>query len=91
MLSGCKLRWTQNFPGTRQRAKLVKSTAEMMLVSGLCAQDDRAAPGPACTVIGTHFVPTSGTAMHRHWCTGGFLFIHIDKGLVQWKKKFLST
>lgn len=75
MLSGCKLRWTQNFPGTRQRAKLVKSTAEMMLVSGLCAQDDRAAPGPACTVTGTHFVPTPGTCYASPLVRRGF-FIH---------------
>lgn len=88
MLSGCKLRWTQNFPGTRQRAKLVKSTAEMMLVSGLCAQDDRAAPGPACTVTGTHFVPTPGTAMHRHWCTGVFYSFVLIKALCNGKKIF---
>ena len=73
MLFGCKLRRTQKFPGTKQSIQLARSTAVRMPVSGLCAQDDRAAPGPACTMTGKRSVPTPGIAVHHHWALRAFL------------------
>lgn len=72
MLFGCKLRRTQKFPRTKQSVQLARSTAVRMPVSGLCAQDDRAAPGPACTMTGKRSVPTPGIAVHHHWALRAF-------------------
>lgn len=82
MLFGCKLRWTQKFPGTKQKAKLVKSTAVMMLVrQALCPRRQGLAPGTACTVTGTGFVPTDCTAPSSCSRTEPCLFISTDETL----------
>lgn len=82
MLFGCKLRWTQKFPGTKQKAKLVKSTAVMMLVrQALCPRRQGLAPGTACTVTGTGFVPTDCIAPSSYSRMEACLFISIDERL----------
>lgn len=71
MLFGCKLRWVQKFPGTKQRARLMKSAAVVMLVSRLCAHEDRGR-------LQGQLVYTARTAPHSCLCTEA-LFISIDK------------
>lgn len=82
MLFGCQLRWTQKFPGTKRKAKLVKSTAVMMLgKQSLCPRRQGPAPGLAYTGTDAGSGPTACTAPCGYLCLEPCLFISSDEGL----------